>query len=404
MPISSFRSWVGFAKANASTYTTAATAIGATSIPVNGTVVPASSTIYFIDGQNSETGTVSAGGGSSTLTVSATTFAHSANCPIYYQLTAGLGPVDYMPVTALDQPDTIAYVSDAGVRGSNVASYGQYQVAGQSDITFGGDVIYDTFGYLLGSVFGAVDFSGGSPNTHTFAGMNTAASNGQPTELMIWVYNGYNTRLYVGCKASELVIKFDPMQLVTWTTKFEGFLSMVYAGTGSTPNISNPTSSFSAITPQGAWQAAMTVAGTSIPALLTCDYTFKRTTMEAIHTLQSNQSPYKIWAGSLETTGNLNFVMEDDTILAHYLKNDQPATVTTLTNGTGATQVQIQIQSTKTNFVAGWKPKVLGGKGYVEVGGPINCVANTTDGNTAGTAYSPSRVVLKNAVATGHYQ
>lgn len=394
MPISSFRSWVGFAKANASSYLTSAVTLGATSIPVNGTVVPASSTIYFIDGVNSETRAVTGGGGSSTLTVAATTFAHGANCPIYYQLTASLGPVDWMPVTTLDQPDTLAYVSDAGVRGSNVSSYGQYQVAGQSDVSFGGDIIYDTFGYLLGSVFGAVDFTGGSPNLHTFAGMNTAASNGQPTELMVWVYNGFNTRLYVGSKASELVIKFDPMQLVTWTTKFEGFLSAVVA----TPS---PVS-FSAVTPQGAWQGSMTINGTNVPNLLTSDFTFKRATMEAIHTLQNNQSPYKIWAGSLETTGNLNFVMEDDTIIAHYLANDQPVVVLTLLNTT--TNTGIKVQSTKTNFIAGWKPKVLGGKGFVEVGGPVSCVANTTDANVAGGGYSPTRVILSNSVATGHYQ
>jgi hypothetical protein len=45
-----------------------------------------------------------------------------------------------------------------------------------------------------------------------------------------------------------------------------------------------------------------------------------------------------------------------------------------------------------------------GSKGYVEIGGPITAVANTTDANVAGGGYSPSRVSLRNTKATGTYQ
>lgn len=395
MPIASFRSFVGVAKANAPTYATSALTVGATSIPVNGTVVPASSTIYIIDGANSETRAVTAGGGSSTLTVAALSNAHNVGTPIYWQLTASVGPVDYIPVTSFpDAADTIGTVDDTGIRGSNVSSYGTSQTSGESDINLAGDVIPDTFGYLLGSVFGAVDFAGGSPNTHTFAGMNTSASNGQPTELMLWIYDGFNARLFVGCKASEVVINYDPLQLLKWTAKFKGFLSGV---------VTTPTSSFSAITTQGAWQATTTITGTTVTNLAMASVTIKRATVVAIQTLDGNQSPYKIWSGPLGVTGTLNTVMEDDTQLNNYLNNSQPAVVITLTNGTGATQVQVVIQMTKAAFMAGWKP-LANSNGYVEVNGPITAVSNTTDANTAGGGYSPARVVLKNAKATGTYQ
>src|SRR5438270_2050573 len=119
MPFASFRSNLGIAKDNPSTYLTAAIIATATSIPVNGTGVPAASTIYFVDGVNSESRTVTAGGGTATLTVAATTFAHPVNTPIVWQLTASLGPADFMPVTSLDPYESIANLPDMGIRGSN---------------------------------------------------------------------------------------------------------------------------------------------------------------------------------------------------------------------------------------------------------------------------------------------
>ena len=176
MPISSNRAWAGFAKAGAPTFLTAAVAAAATSLPVNGTVVPASSTVYIVDGPNSEIATVSAGGGSSTLTVGALAKAHPANTPIYWQLTASLGPAFYTPLTNIAPQDHVAFIPDMGVRGSNVDSYNQVAGAMYSEVQLDGDVFTDAFGFMLGSVYGAVDFSAGTPNTHTFAGMNTSAS------------------------------------------------------------------------------------------------------------------------------------------------------------------------------------------------------------------------------------
>lgn len=466
MPAATFRSWVGVAKGNPSTYLTAATAAAATSFAVSGVnqsygdgvsatstawtsataafvaadvgrtitgtnipsgttissvtnattlvlsasttgtgsslfftivsrfVVPAASTVYVVDGAKSEALAVSAGGGTATLTVAAAANAHAIGTPIYWQLTASIGPVDYIPVTAFpDAADNIATVSDTGLRGSNVSEYAVVDVAGDSDINLAGDVIPDTFGYLLGSIFGAVDFSGGSPNSHTFAGMNTAASNGQPTELMLWVYNGVNTRLYLGAKASDLTLTYDPMMLFKWTAKFKAFLSGV---------VTTPTVSFSAIGPQATWQATTTIGGTLVPNLMTATIDIKRASVDAIQTIDGNQSPYKIWSGPLQVSGTLDTVMEDDTYILDFLNNSQPATVITLTNGTGGTQVSVAVTLTKCNFLTGWK--ATGGSPWVRAGGPIAGVANTTDANTAGGGYSPARVVLKNAKATGSYQ
>jgi hypothetical protein len=395
LPISGNRSWVGFAKAGTPTYLTAAVIATATSIPVNGIVVPASSTIYFIDGANSESRAVTAGGGSSTLTVAATTFAHAANTPIFWQLTASLGPAAWMPVTKVDPADVIGFVDDKGLRGSNTTSYGSTPVAAHSEIGIDGDVFPDVFGYVIGSVYGAVDFAGGSPNTHTFAGMNTAASNGQPTPMLLFVYDAFNVRMYAGAKCSEVAIKFDPMLNLSYTSKWMALQSCVVA---------NYTPTFSTLTPQGSWQATTSINSVIVPNVLTADFTVKRDSMDAEQTIDGSQQATVIWAGPLSTDGTLNLTMEDDTNLALYEAGAPVPISFTLTNGTGATQVQVQLQMTKAILGTGWKPTIPGSKGYVEIGGPVGGFGNTTDANTAGGGYSPSRMVLKNATATGSYQ
>ena len=395
MPIAGMRGWVGFAKAGPPSYLTAPVTVGATSLSVSGTAVPASSTVYIIDGVNSESRAVTAGGGTGTLTVTALTNAHPANTPVYWQLTASLGPASWVPVTSVDPADMIDFIDDVGLRGSNVAAYSSTPATVHAEIGIDGDVFPDAFGYIIGSVYGAVDFSAGSPNSHTFAGMNTAASNGQPTPMLLFVYDGYNVRMYSGAKCSEVAIKFDVATNLSYTSKWMALGSCVVA---------NYTPSFSSLTPQGAWQAAASINSVTVPNVLSADFTVKRDSMEAIQTLDGSQQATIIWAGPLSTAGNLNLTLEDDTNLNIYLAGLPIPLSFTLTNGTGATQVQVQLQMTKCLFVSGWKPAITGGKGYVEVGGPVTAVSNTTDANTAGGGYSPSRVVLKNTVATGSYQ
>ena len=395
MPIAGMRGWVGFAKAGAPTYLTAAAAVGATTLTVSNINVPASATVYIIDGVNSESRAVTAGGASTTLTVAATTNAHPANTPVYWQLTAALGPVAWMPVTNIDPADIIAYIDDVGIRGSNVTAYNSVAATMHSELGIDGDVFPDVFGYVAGALYGAVDFAAGSPNTHTFASMNTAASNGQPTPMLLFVYDGYNVRMYAGAKCSELALKFDVTQNLNYTSKWMALGSCVVA---------NYTPTFSSLAPQAAWQAATSINSVIVPNTLAADFTIKRDSIEAIQTLDGSQQATIIWAGPLSTAGNLTLTMEDDTNLNYYLAGNPIPVSFTLTNGTAGTQVQVQLQMTKCLFVSGWKPTITGGKGYVEMGGPVNAVSNTTDANVAGGGYTPSRIVLKNTVTTGSYQ
>jgi hypothetical protein len=300
-----------------------------------------------------------------------------------------------MPVTGLDYQDHIATIEDKGIRGSNVSSYNVTQATAYAELSIDGDMFPDMIGYVIGSIYGAVDFSGGTPNTHTFAGMNTSASNGQPTPLLVFIYNGNNTRLFAGAKASEVQMKFDPAANLSYTSKWMSLQSAV---------VSNFTPTFTTLTPQGAWQASTSINSVTVPNTLAADFTIKRDSMEAIQTLDGSQQATVIWAGPLSTTGNMTLTYEDDTNLNFYLNGSQVPVTFDLVNGTGGSQVEAKLQMTKCLFVDGWKPTLTGGKGYVEVSGPVTAVSNTTDANTAGGGYSPSRFVLKNTVATGTYQ
>jgi hypothetical protein len=362
---------------------------------VNGTVVPAASTIYFIDGANSESRAVTAGGGSSTLTVAATSFAHNANTPIYWQLTASLGPAFFTPVTNVSFQDHIAFIADTGVRGSNVSSYNQTPAAMYAEVSIDGDVFTDAFGFMLGSVYGAVDFSAGTPNTHTFAGMNTSASNGQPTPMLLFVFDGFNVRMFAGAKCSEVAVKFDVTTNLSYTSKWTSLSSSVVA---------SYTPTFTTVTPQGAWQAAASINSVTLPNVLSADFTVGRDAVDAIQTLDGQQQATVVWVGALNTSGNMNLTMEDDSQLSIFTTAAAVPVSFTLTNGTGATQSFFQLQMTKCFYTDGWKPQILGGKGYVEIGGPVMAEGNTTDANTAGGGYSPSRAVLKNSLPTATFQ
>ena len=391
MPLASFRSFIGVVKDTTTVTLAASTNAGATTVTTAGGNVAASSTNFIWDGPKSESAAVSAGGGTSTLTVPALTYAHSAGVTITAQLTASVGPTDYIPVTDIKLVPFIAQLLDKGIRGSQVDGYGYQQGPRHDEITLGGPAYPDTFGWFLGAIFGSVDFTGGTPNTHTFGVQNTG--NGQPTPVTIYDFDVVNTRAIASAKCDELQVKMDPAGLITYTAKFTGRESGV---------VTTPTNSFSTIAPVPAWQGTATIGGTALGTLVSFEVTFKRQQLDIITTVQGIQDPYSIFVGALKSTGKMVFVMEDDTQLLNYINNSQPTVVLTASNGTGASQVSIGFTFTKCNYLTANPLQV--GKGYVELEVTFEGLGNTTDATTAGGGYSPGRAILKNAGATGHYQ
>jgi hypothetical protein len=394
MPNPSWRSWIGIAK-DTNTTLSAAVAAAATSIPVVGTSIPASSTITFVDGVNTESRVVTAGGGTSTLTVAALTNAHPAGCYITWQLSANVGPVDYIPVTGIQVQDNQVQIKDKGLRGSAAVNFGNVAGVRQSALTISGDVFPDTFPYWVAGVLGAVDFAGGTPNTHTIALKNTTDT--QPTPFSVFDYNGIDTRIYAGLKVEEVALNFDPAGLLTYSAKCQSWASGPFT---PTPAVSL---AYSSLAPEYGWGVQATVGGSNISYVRKASLSIKRPA-SVINTLALMQDPYKVWSGPATASGSLDLVFEDNTQLNNFLNNSQPSLTLLFTPvGTGANATTLQFTMTKANFET-YVPNQTDAAGYVTATLNFEALANTTDANTAGTGYSPIKVTAKNAKSTGTYQ
>jgi hypothetical protein len=388
MPLPTYKSFIGIAKESATTNLAAAVAAGATSITVTNTNVVAGSTVFLWDGPASESKAVSAGGGTTTLTVAALTNAHPANIYITSQLTASVGPTDYIPVTSIDVEDMYDDLEDKGFRGSAVETYNMVQGPAHSEITIAGDAFADTVGYWLAGVLGATDFTGGTPNTHAFSVKNTA--DGQPTSFSIYDYDVVNTRVYPSQKVNSVALTFNGDGLLTYSTKLIGMASGI---------VSTPTPSYSTLVPVAVWTGQATIGGTIVPTLISGDMTISRP-VTPIQTLDTTQHPYRVFAGQVSVTGKLTFVMEDDTQLLNMINNSQPSLDILFSTGTGANLQQIQLHCTKAAYTSA---KPARGQDYVQVDVNYTGIATTTDATTAGTGFSPVKVTLKNTKPTSTY-
>src|SRR4051812_25117540 len=139
MPVASYRSTFGVSLDKNNTTLSAAAAVGATTLTVDAITGTIGNlyTVTIIDGPNTEQVACSAST-SSTLTVGATTYAHAVGTYVTAQLTASLGPTDYIPVTVIDHADEIVQNPDKGFRGSAVEQYGSKQGTRIGSLTIGG--------------------------------------------------------------------------------------------------------------------------------------------------------------------------------------------------------------------------------------------------------------------------
>lgn len=389
MPLATYRSFLGVAKDASATTLAAAVAASATTVTIVGTGVPASSTIFIWDGPLSESKAVSAGGGTSSLTVTALTYAHPAGVYITSQLTASLGPTDYIPVTTIEPEDMYTPLEDKGFRGSVGDVYNLVQGPAHSEFSVAGDVFADTIGYVVGGVLGATDFSSGTPNTHAFSAKNTGDT--QPTAFTLYDFDVAACRGYPSARFSEVAFNFNNEGLLTWSAKATGMASGIVA---------TPTPSFSTVAPLATWVGAVTIGGTVVNTLVDGDFNIKRP-VNAIQTMDTTQHPYKIWSSApVSVDGKLTFVMEDETELLRMINNTQPSLDLLFTTGSGSSQQQIQFHCTKAAYRTA---KINRGQDYVQLDVTFSALANTTDATTAGTGFSPCKITLKNTKATGTY-
>jgi hypothetical protein len=296
--------------------------------------------------------------------------------------------VDYIPITSVSPQDTVMYLPDKGMRGSQVDIYDEISGPTFSEFAFGGDVFPDTIGYALAGVLGDVATTGASaPYTHTFAVKNS--TDGQPTSYTLSDYNATTTRQFAGCQFTELGFKFSGDGLLTFDAKATG---------NASATTTKPTNSYTAVTPIAAWKGAITIGGSAVTTLLdgTCD--IKRS-VSVIHTLDGTANPYRIFIGPASVSGKLSFVAEDETELTRYLTNTKPSLLIDFTQGAGGTLTEVKLNMTKAAYTVG---TINRGKDYVAVDVTYTAVANTTDIGASG-GYSQIKATIQNAKPSATY-
>jgi hypothetical protein len=302
-------------------------------------------------------------------------------------------PTDFIPFTSITPFDNVKYLDDKGIRGSMTEEFGVVQGPIHSELDIAGDVFPDTVGYLYSGVLGDVATVGASaPYTHTIALQNSLASNGQPTTYTVSDYyslGSSSTRQYTGLQFASIDTKFSADALMTYSAKAMGFQSVT---------ATNPTPSFTTVTPQPSWTGTVTLAGSATAILSEGNVNISRP-VTPIFTVDGSQNPYQLFAGPVTVDGSLMLVLESDAQLNYYLQNTQPSLAIDFTSGTAGAAVQVKFNMTKCAFTVA---KIERSKDYIELNVNYKAIANTTDVG-ASSGYSPLKVTLKNAKVSGTY-
>jgi hypothetical protein len=305
-----------------------------------------------------------------------------------------VAPTDFIPVSkdSLKPVDVVDPLYDTGLRGSNVLNYNYIQGRSRSTFDFGGAVFADTIGYGIAGVLGAVATTGASaPYTHTISLLNSLTSDvdTQPISYTLTDFYAVDVRSYPGCQFSDFSLKFNADGMLEYDTKTTGWASSTVA---------DPTPTFSTVLPTPVWRGTVSIGGSAVATAMEGSIEMTRP-VTPIYGISNTQNPYQVFLGALEVTGNIKFVMENDSQLINFLNNTQPAIVLNWAYGTGATAVQIQATITKGAYTAA---VIERGDDFVSVAIELNAQANTTDDGASG-GYAPIKWVLQNAKASGTY-
>ena len=303
-------------------------------------------------------------------------------------------PTDFIPVAAgsLKPVNIIDPLYDEGLRGSAVKSYNYIPGRTRSTFDFGGAVFADTIGFPIAGVLGVVGTTGASaPYTHTVSLLNstTVGTDIQPVSYTLTDFSAVDVRNYPGIQFHDFSLKFSADGLLEYDAKATGWLS-------STTSATAP--SFSTVLPQPVWTGTVSIAGTPVSTAMNGNIDMKRP-VTPIYGISNTQNPYQIFVGALETSGKVDFVMENDDQLIDYLTNTQPALQFTWASGVGASAVQIKATMTKGAYVAA---AIDRSKDFVDISIDFNAQGNTTDAGAA-AGFSNIKWELINALPANTY-
>ena len=300
-------------------------------------------------------------------------------------------PTLWLPIINPKHEPHQAMLRDEGLRGNMAMAQGY--VAGPRYDTFD----FETYPYidsifaLAMNIYGGPDTVTGTaaPYTHKTSLLNTG--NGQPTSWTLNYFNGAETWQLAGAQQAQLDLE----------TKVADSLAKVTSSWMSLPGVkvANPTNTPDTNAPMPSWSTTVTVGGTAATVYSDVKVQWKRNT-EAVFTATGTQSPYVIFVGELEVTGDLTAVYDGYATagndLAAYLANTQPALVLKTTPAGDAAHY-LQWTSSVTAYTG---VTVTGSSKWVEAQAKIEAVANATDvvGTNGGT--SPGQFQVINTTAS----
>jgi len=299
--------------------------------------------------------------------------------------------IQWIPVVSPQVTPQQKFLRDEAFRGSPTTVYNHVLGVRHDEYDFKTYAYADTFPVIAKALLGTETKTGSvAPYTHLMQLTNAPSTGSQPGSVTIQDFDGDNAFQILGAQASDSKITFGAEAAVEIQSKLFG---QPFTVLGSTP-----TASFGTVQQVPGWDISLTIGGTSSTVLVDGEININRSTTPIF--TAGTSSPYRLFAGPLEVTGRMKFVVEaTDPILYNGSSNglaltDSPTAVVLTFQDSIVSTNQIIVTMTKVQF---HDAKRMRDKHYVEVDANFTAEANTTD---AVTGYSPIQIACKNAIST----
>lgn len=370
----------------------------------------------------------------------------------------GVSPTFYLPVNSIEPEDVPKWLQVTALKGAMVKTYGYVQGLRSTTFGIGGPAYADSIGWALMGILGDVtttasrsvsdgvlnatttvtsataafvagdvgkNISGGSipsgafivsrtngttvvisaaatgsasgvsltigaPQTHVGSLLNTGPSAQPTSQTLTDFYAITQARQYAGIQWEEVELKFTEEGLLEYTAKAQGLVP-------SLP-VSQPTASWSTVSPTPTWQGIATIGGTVVAKIGDGSVNLKRE-VALIPGMNGTQQYAQVFLGPLEVKLKLTAYIDDDTEYNRMSNNTQPIVDLNWSSGVGASMTQIRLHMTQVAYL---KAKPNRGKPYVQIEVESEAVGNTTDIGSSG-GFGLVQAAVGNALASGTY-
>ena len=293
-----------------------------------------------------------------------------------------------IPVSSPQVTPMQTFLRDEAFRGSPATVYNQVAGVRHDEYEAKFYLFPDTFPLIAYAALGTDTVTGTTPKVHTVTLKNDATTGSQPPSVSIIDFDGQQAFQMLDAQATDLKLTFGAEAAIEATTKF---IAQPWTQVSTPSSLSIGTNTF-----VPGWDIALTINGTSSAVLVDGEVNLTRSAVPIFTAGQQN--PYKTWAGPVEVTGRLKFVVEStDPILLtangkYALTQSPQAVVLTFTEPTTTYTTVVTMTSVQFHDA-----KRTRDKAYVEVEANFTANANTTD---AVSGFSPIKIVAQNLVTT----